>query len=218
MFFRAVYLTTILGSRATFVGTYPRRWLDLNERLFDVNGTMRFPTTTVEAIPRMESNHRADQNPPAILVVDDERAIADTLSVILGKNGFAVMTAYNGTSALEIATLVPPQLLISDVMMPGMSGIDLAIAIRDAVPNCEVILFSARAFTADLLASARLAGLDFMALTKPVHPSEMLARVSERLALRKEVPIKKTGIQTIPSRDRAEIQKSTLATRTAQRR
>jgi DNA-binding response OmpR family regulator len=158
----------------------------------------------VEAIPRMETNDQVDQDPPVILVVDDERAIADTLSMILGKNGFAVMTAYNGTSALEIATLVPPQLLISDVMMPGMSGIDLAIAIRDVVPDCEVILFSARAFTADLLTSARLAGLDFMALTKPVHPTEMLARVSERLALRKDVPLKKTGTQTRPSRDRAE--------------
>ena len=194
---------------ATFVGTYARSWLDLNERLFDVNGTMRFPTMTVEEILRMESNHRADQNPPVISVVDDERVIADTLSVILGRNGFAAMTAYNGTSALEIATLVPPQLLISDVMMPGLSGIDLAIAIRDAVPNCEVILFSARAFTADLLASARLAGLDFTALSKPVHPTEMLARVSERLALRKELPVKKTGTQTIPSRDRAEREKTT---------
>jgi CheY-like chemotaxis protein len=189
--------------------TYSRRWLDLNERLFYMNGTMRFPTMPVEAIPRMESNHRADQNPPVILVVDDERVIADTLSVILAQNGFAAMTAYNGTSALEIATLVPPQLLISDVMMPGMSGIDLAIAIRDAVPNCEVILFSGRAFTADLLTPARLAGHDFVALTKPVHPTEMLARVSERLALRKEVPVEKTGTETIPSRDRAEREKAT---------
>jgi DNA-binding response OmpR family regulator len=176
----------------------------LNERLFDMNGTTRLPTVPVEAIPGMESNHRADQNPPVVLVVDDERVIADTLSVILGKNGFAALTAYNGTSALEIATLVPPHLLISDVMMPGMSGIDLAIAIRDAVPNCEVILFSGRVSTEDVLTSARLAGYDFMALTKPVHPTEMLARVSERLTLRKEVPVKQTGAQTRSSRDRAE--------------
>ena len=174
-----------------------------------MNGTICFPTLTEEEILTMESNHRDDQNPPVILVVDDERTIADTLSMILGKNGFAAMTAYNGASALEIATLVPPQLLISDVMMPGMSGIDLAIAIRDVVPDCGVILFSARAFTADLLASARLAGLDFMALTKPVHPTDMLARVSERLALRKNFPAKKTRTQTIPSRDRAERQKAT---------
>jgi DNA-binding response OmpR family regulator len=155
-----------------------------------MSGTMRFLTLPAEAIPRMESNHRASQNPPFVLVVDDERVIADTLSAILCKNGFAAMTAYDGTSALEIATLVPPQLLISDVMMPGMSGIDLAIAVRHAVPDCEVILFSGQASTADLLTSAPLAGQDFVALSKPVHPTDMLAQVSERLALRKKSPIK----------------------------
>ena len=154
-----------------------------------MNGTMHFPTMTVEEIQGMESNHRTDQNLPVILVVDDERVIADTLSVILGRNGFDAMTAYNGTSALEIATLAPPQLLISDVVMPNMSGIDLAIAIGHAVPDCKVILFSGQASTADLLAAARLAGHDFVTLTKPVHPTEMLARVSEGLGLRKEVPI-----------------------------
>jgi DNA-binding response OmpR family regulator len=135
----------------------------------------------------MDSNYRDDQNPPIVLVVDDERVIADTLSVILGKNGFTPKTAYNGTSALEIATLVRPKLLISDVIMPGMSGIDLAIAIRHTVPDCQVILFSGQASTADLLKSARLAGHDFVVLTKPVHPTEMLARVSERLAPGQEV-------------------------------
>lgn len=154
----------------------------MNERLLDM---MCFPNVPVKAIPRMGSSYRADQNLPVVLVVDDERVIADTLSMILDNNGFAVKTAYDGTSALEMATLVSPQLLISDVMMPGMSGIDLAIAIRHAVPDCQVLLFSGLASTSDLLASARLAGHDFVVLTKPVHPTEMLARVSERLALRK---------------------------------
>jgi DNA-binding response OmpR family regulator len=149
---------------------------------------MHFPTLPIEAIPRMESNHRAEQNLPVVLVVDDERVIADTLSVILRRNGFAVMTAYDEVSALGIATQVPPQLLISNVAMPHMSGIDLAIAIRHAVPDCEVILFSGQASTADHLASARLAGYDFVTFTKPVHPSEMLARVSERLGLREDAP------------------------------
>jgi DNA-binding response OmpR family regulator len=149
---------------------------------------MHFPTLPIEAIPRMESNHRAEQNLPVVLVVDDERVIADTLSVILRRNGFAVMTAYDEVSALGIATQVPPQLLISDVAMPHMSGIDLAIAIRHAVPDCEVILFSGQASTADHLASVRLAGYDFVTFTKPVHPSEMLARVSERLGLREDAP------------------------------
>jgi DNA-binding response OmpR family regulator len=150
---------------------------------------MHFSTVPVTAIPRVEPNHGADQHRPVVLVVDDEHVIADTLSVILGQNGFAAMTAYDGPSALEMAALVPPELLISDVMMPGMSGIDLAIAIKGSVPDCEVILFSGLAATAEHLTSARLAGHNFLALTKPVHPTEMLARVSERIALRKQVPV-----------------------------
>jgi DNA-binding NtrC family response regulator len=176
----ATFVESFLGET-----TYPRRWL--GERSFDMNGTMRFPTMPVEAKSKMESNHQADQSPPVVLVVDDERVIADTLTVILGKSGLSARAAYSATSALEIAKLVPPQLLISDITMPGMSGIDLAIAIRDAVPDCEVILFSGRASTTDLLTSARLAGHDFVTLAKPVHPTEMLARVSERLALRREL-------------------------------
>ena len=137
---------------------------------------------------KTESNHRIEQYLPVVLVVDDGRIIADTLSVILGNNGFAAMTAYDGISALEIAAQVPPHLLISDIVMPHITGIDLAIAIRNAVPDCKVILFSGQASTADLLASERLAGHDFVTLTKPVHPADMLARVSEHLALRREAP------------------------------
>lgn len=161
----------------------------MNARLFEVNSAGRFPDVPFEVPARMESNLRAEHDLPVVLVVDDERVIADTLSMILEKNGFVALAAYDGISALEIATKVPPKLLISDVVMPNMSGIDLAIAIGHAVPDCKVILFSGQASTADLLAAARLAGHDFVTLTKPVHPTEMLARVSEGLGLRKEVPI-----------------------------
>jgi len=153
-----------------------------------MNGTMHFATVPVKAVPKKKANGGADQHHPVVLVVDDERVIADTLSVIFEKNGFIAMTAYDGTSALEIAALVPPELLISDVIMPGINGIDLAIAIRGSVPDCEVILFFGQPSALDLLESAQLAGHDFLALTKPAHPTELLARVSERLALRKEVP------------------------------
>jgi len=191
MFLRAV-LSYSLGSgilehlRGEFLGgeNMLTELVALNERLLHMNGRIRFPTVPVKAIPRRESTYQADQNPPVILVVDDERVIADTLAVILGENGFAAKTAYDGPSALEMATMVSPQLLISDVMMPGMSGIDLAIAVRHAVPDCQVLLFSGQASTSDLLRSARLAGHDFVVLTKPIHPTEMLARVSERLGLR----------------------------------
>ena len=132
---------------------------------------------------------------PVVLVVDDERVIADTLSIILSQSGFSTMTAYDGVSALTLAAAVPPDLLISDVVMPGMSGIDLAIAITQDIPECKVLLFSGQAATVDLLEKAREAGHHFTTLTKPVHPTDMLRRISESLASHDT----HIGIETEPS-------------------
>lgn len=115
---------------------------------------------------------------PAILVVDDERVIADTLAAILQYQGFAARAAYNGESALDLARENPPALLITDVVMPGMTGVELAIALKRAAPRCAILLFSGQAATADLLAEARDAGHHFTVLSKPVHPTELIAKVS----------------------------------------
>jgi CheY-like chemotaxis protein len=123
----------------------------------------------------------AERESPVILVVDDERVIADTLSTILSKKGFAVMTAYNAKSALELARVIPPELLITDVAMPGMNGIELAIALVQSIPDCKILLFSGQASTIDLLDEARHEGHNFNLLTKPVHPTDMLARIHECL-------------------------------------
>jgi CheY-like chemotaxis protein len=119
---------------------------------------------------------------PVVLIVDDEKVIADTLSIILSKSGFTTMTAYDGPSALNLAKKTSPDLLISDVVMPGMTGIDLAITMKYTFPACKVLLFSGQAATVDLLEEARRLGHDFTTLTKPVHPTDMLKRISECLA------------------------------------
>ena len=120
---------------------------------------------------------------PVILVVDDERVIADTLSIILNKSGFSVLTAYSAESALDLAALVPPELLLSDVMMgPGMDGIQLAISLVTAFPSCKVLLFSGHAATRDLFDKARESGHNFVLLAKPLHPSDLLQRISESFA------------------------------------
>lgn len=62
-------------------------------------------------------------------------------------------------------------------MMPGMSGIELAIHFRKAQPECKILLFSGQATTADLLEKARTEGYDFDLLTKPVHPADPLAKL-----------------------------------------
>jgi len=123
-----------------------------------------------------------------VLVVDDEHIIADTLSVILSKNGFAVMTAYDGESALELARISAPDLLLSDVMLgPGMDGTQLAIQVTTDLPDCKVLLFSGHAATAVLLASARQQGHKFTLMAKPVHPRDLLARISETLTLEQDL-------------------------------
>jgi DNA-binding response OmpR family regulator len=118
---------------------------------------------------------------PIVMVVDDEHLIADTLAAILSNRGFAPLVAYDGKSALEIARVIPPDLLISDVVMPGMSGIELAIALVRTMPDCKVLLFSGQASTIDLLAEECVRGHDFTALTKPIHPTDLLAHISECL-------------------------------------
>jgi DNA-binding response OmpR family regulator len=123
----------------------------------------------------------SDPPKPIVLVVDDEVIIADTLTAILARNGMAVLTAYDGRTALDIAQTIPPDLLLTDVVMPDMSGIDLAIAIQQTIPDCKILLFSGQAATADLLATASDAGHDFTIIAKPVHPTDLLVRVSESL-------------------------------------
>jgi DNA-binding response OmpR family regulator len=115
---------------------------------------------------------------PLVLVVDDERAIADSLAMILSKSGFSALTAYDAESALRLASVAPPDLLLSDVMMgPGMDGVALAITLVRAFPDCKVLLFSGHAATRDLLEGARKAGYNFTLLTKPLHPSDLLERI-----------------------------------------
>ena len=80
----------------------------------------------------------------SILVVDDESAIADTIAKILTLSGYAATAAYDGNSALEAALLSPPELLITDVVLPGMNGVELAITIKRVYPDCKILLFSGR--------------------------------------------------------------------------
>jgi CheY-like chemotaxis protein len=112
-----------------------------------------------------------------ILVVDDEQCIADTLSAILRNVGYEATAVYDGHSALAECESAPPDLVISDVMMPGGNGIEMAIEIRRRYPECKILLFSGVAASADLLEAARLRGYDFELLAKPVHPKDLLAKL-----------------------------------------
>jgi CheY-like chemotaxis protein len=148
---------------------------------------LNFETVPLAELISKGITARADSSRPKVLVVDDERIIADTLTAILRKNGFAAVAAYQGLDALEIALSIRPDLLLTDVSMPGMNGIELAIAVRQAVPSCRVLLFSGHSSTADMLARARESGHDFAVLAKPLHPTELLAQISQSLEVNTSV-------------------------------
>jgi CheY-like chemotaxis protein len=117
------------------------------------------------------------QAKPKVLVADDERVIADTLAIILNQSGFEATAVYSGEKAVETAKTLQPDMVISDVIMTDLNGIDAAIRIRAILPDCKILLFSGQAATADLLDRARGQGHEFEILAKPVHPQDLLARL-----------------------------------------
>jgi len=117
------------------------------------------------------------QAKPRVLVADDERVIADTLAIILNQAGFDATAVYSGEKAVEMAQILRPDMLISDVIMTDLNGIDAAIQIRAMLPDCKILLFSGQAATADLLDRVRAQGHEFEILAKPFHPQDLLARL-----------------------------------------
>lgn len=113
-----------------------------------------------------------------VFVVDDEAVIAMTLTRILQNSGYAAEYFTDSITALEKARDEQPDLVLSDVMMPRLTGIELAIAVKQASPSSQILLFSGQTATVDLMKSAREQGHDFTLIHKPVHPTELLARIA----------------------------------------
>lgn len=117
-----------------------------------------------------------------IFVVDDEFVIASTLALILRNKGFFALAFLAPLDALDAARSQAPDLLISDVVMPQLSGIELAIRIQEQYPDCKVLLFSGQAATVGLLQAANERGHHFEIMSKPVHPTDLLRRIAEATA------------------------------------
>ena len=114
---------------------------------------------------------------PRVLVADDEQVIANTLAIILNQAGFEARAVFSGEKAVEALDTFQPDMLISDVIMTGITGIEAAIITRQRLPKCKILLFSGQAATADLLEKARTQGHEFEILAKPVHPTDLLAKL-----------------------------------------
>jgi CheY-like chemotaxis protein len=113
-----------------------------------------------------------------IIVVDDEPIIADTLVNILAGEGHDALAVSQGDSAVKWAKMMLPDAVISDVIMPGMDGVETAKAIMKFLPTCRIIFFSGQAASVDLLSKARAEGYVFEVLAKPINPEKLLEKLN----------------------------------------
>jgi CheY-like chemotaxis protein len=109
-----------------------------------------------------------------VLVVDDEAIIADTVVEILNRSGYDAIARYSGRAALESIEEHCPSIVLSDVVMPGLNGIQLAQSVRKRCPSTRIVLFSGNAATARLLQDSSGTKHSFELLAKPIHPLELL--------------------------------------------
>lgn len=137
----------------------------------------KMPLHLLAHAPQSETRQRTALSGP-ILVVDDEINIADSLVEILMSHGYDALAFYEGRAAIDFAQRECPALVLADIMMPELNGIETVLAVRKHCPTTRVLLFSGQAGSADILARARAGGHDFEVLPKPIHPSELLKRLS----------------------------------------
>jgi adenylate cyclase len=124
------------------------------------------------------------RNPPRILVVDDVPDNLDILRMRLESQGYEVVTAGNGVEALEKVRELQPDLVLLDIMMPRMDGIQAVKRLKadSSLPFIPVILVTARADAKDVIAGLESGGDDY--LTKPVDHAALLARVRSMLRIK----------------------------------
>jgi CheY-like chemotaxis protein len=119
---------------------------------------------------------------PKILIVDDEPVIVFTLAVILEQEGYQTAAAQSGEEAVQLARSFQPDLLLTDVVMGGLNGVEAAIRIVGFLPQCKVLLISGTAAHKSYLAEARERGFDFELLEKPISPPNLLENIRQVLA------------------------------------
>lgn len=111
---------------------------------------------------------------PRVLIVDDEHIIADTLALILQQHGYDATAVYSGETAVEAARAQEPDIMISDVSMGAMNGIEAATRVSAILPRCRIILHTGQPLNSDRVYGAGDSARAFEVFNKPVHPRALL--------------------------------------------
>jgi FixJ family two-component response regulator len=125
----------------------------------------------------MSDKENPFESQPCIFVIDDELEIAKMLTVVLQMNLFNAIAYTDPHEALDAAIALPPDYIISDIVMPGMTGIELAIRVRSEIPTCKILLFSGHIDASQLIDKARASGHHFNLVEKPIHPTKLVEAI-----------------------------------------
>jgi two-component system, NtrC family, response regulator HydG len=123
-----------------------------------------------------------DTPPPTIMVVDDEPGIVDSLQKVFERESLRVLTARGGAEALELLRREPVSVVLTDLMMPGMSGLDLLKASRSVSPETETVLMTAYGTVENAVEAMRQGAYDFV--TKPLKRAHVVRAVTKALEKR----------------------------------
>jgi two-component system OmpR family response regulator len=132
---------------------------------------------------------RADGQPVTVLVVDDEAVLAEMVSMALRYEGWDIATAGDGSSAIAAARAQRPDVVVLDVMLPDMSGLDVLHKLREENPRLPVLLLTAKDAVEDRIAGLTAGGDDYV--TKPFSIEEVVLRLRALL--------RRTGVTTVDS-------------------
>ena len=122
-------------------------------------------------------------SPPTLLVVDDNETVLELLDLLLSHHGSTVVRAKNGSQCLDIVQRRPVDLVILDVMMPGMDGIQVSAELKRVSPALPIILLTAKDDLATRAAAMALGVNEFV--TKPINNRDLLTRVRTHIASRR---------------------------------
>jgi DNA-binding NtrC family response regulator len=115
-----------------------------------------------------------------VLVVDDDMRVADSIVQILATSGYTAVGAYSAEAAMKMAEKLNPQVVISDVVMGPVSGIELALHVREHHPDCRVLLISGIATPSAHMPGLGVQGAKLQFMSKPVDPARILEFVAAR--------------------------------------
>ncbi len=134
----------------------------------------------------------------SILLVDDEKGIRNVLGITLEDLGYEVMQAGGGDEALAIFKQMLPSIVLTDIKMPGMDGIDLLIAVKRLQPETEVIMITGHGDMDLAIKSLKFEATDF--ITKPIHNTVLekaIKRAGERITMRKQLQVYTQGLESL---------------------